>query len=250
MNLKLISCEVFQPEFEQAVKQRESNLSVEFVPFGLHEKPDELRTELQARIDAVAEGVYAAILIGYCLCSRAVVGITARHTPLVLPRAHDCITVLLGSRQKYDEEFSREPGTYYYSPGWVERYKSRDGNPYGAPTQNTAAQRRFEEYVAKYGEDNAQFLMEVESAWTTHYSRAAFINTNVGDIPSYRDFVQKIAADNKWKFEEIQSDLGLISRFLDGRWDDDFLIVPPGQQITAQYDGHILGCKPANPQGT
>lgn len=241
MKMKLISCEVFQPEFEQAVKQRKSNLSVEFVPFGLHEKPGELRTELQARIDAVAEGVYGAILLGYCLCSRAVVGLTSRHTPLVLPKAHDCITVLLGSRQKYDEEFDREPGTYYYSPGWVERYKSPDGNPYGAPMQNSAAQKRLEEYVQKYGQDNAEFLMEVESAWTTEYTRAAFINTNVGDIPHYRQFVQKIAADNQWKYEEILSDMGLISRFLDGRWDNDFLVVPPGEQITARYDGEILG---------
>ena len=243
MNLKLISCEVFQPEFEQAVKQRKSDLSVEFLPFGLHEKPDELRKELQARIDAVAEGVYGAILIGYCLCSRAVVGIRARNTSLVLPKAHDCITVLLGSRQRYNEEFAREPGTYYYSPGWIDRSRSSEGNPFGAPTQNAAMQRRLEEYVQKFGEDNALFLMEVESAWATQYSRAAFINTNVGDVPDYRDFVKKVAADNKWKFEEFQSDLGLISRFLDGRWDDDFLIVPPGREVIARYDGDILGCR-------
>lgn len=243
LKLKLISCEVFQPEFEQAVKQGRSGLSVEFLPFGLHEKPEELRRELQARIDAVAEGVYAAILVGYCLCSRSVVGIRARHTPLVFPKAHDCITVLLGSRQRYNEEFTREPGTYYYSPGWVDRHKSQEGNPFGVPTQNAAAERRFEEYVQKYGEDNAQFLMEVESAWTTQYSRAAFINTNVGDIPSYRDFVQKVAADNKWKYEEIHSDLGLISRFLDGRWDNDFLIVPPGQEVVARHDGDVLGSR-------
>jgi hypothetical protein len=70
MKLKLISCEVFQPEFEQAVKQGKSDLSIEFLPFGLHEKPDELRTQLQERIDAVPAGVYGAILVGYCLCSR------------------------------------------------------------------------------------------------------------------------------------------------------------------------------------
>ncbi len=104
-------------------------------------------------------------------------------------------------------------------------------------------QRRFEEYVQKFGEDNALFLMEVESAWATQYSRVAFINTNVGDVPDYRGFVKKVAADNKWKFEEIQSDLGLISRFLDGRWDDDFLIVPPGHEVIARYDGQILGCR-------
>jgi hypothetical protein len=245
MKLKLISCEVFKPEFEQAVRQGKSELSVEFLPFGLHEKPDELRAELQARIDAVPAGVYGAILVGYCLCSRAVVGITARQTTLVLPKAHDCIAVLLGSRQRYNEEFAKEPGTYYYSPGWIIRSESVGGNPYESPSQTAAAERRFAEYVQKYGEDNAQYLMEIESAWTDKYSRAAFINTHVGDIPHYRDFVKKVAADNQWKFEEIPSDLGLISRFLDGRWDTDFLIVPPSHQVTATYDPEVLGCKPA-----
>jgi hypothetical protein len=250
MKLKLLSCEVFKPEFEQAVRQGKSELSVEFLPFGLHEKPDELRAELQARIDAVPAGVYGAILVGYCLCSRAVVGITARQTTLVLPKAHDCIAVLLGSRQRYNEEFAKEPGTYYYSPGWIIRSESVGGNPYESPSQTAAAERRFAEYVQKYGEDNAQYLMEIESAWTDKYSRAAFINTHVGDIPHYRDFVKKVAADNQWKFEEIPSDLGLISRFLDGRWDEDFLLVPPGQQVTARYDNDALGCKPAGPPPT
>lgn len=243
MNLKLISCEVFRPEFEQAIAEGRSNLSAEFLSFDLHEKPDDLRSELQVRIDAVPEGVYAAILLGYCLCSRAVVGVTSRHTPLVLPRAHDCITVLLGSRRRYDEEFTSQPGTYYYSPGWIERARQRGGNPFGEMTQNAAAHRRFEEYVRKYGEDNAQYLMEIESGWTTQYSRTAFINTGIGDIPAYRDFVKTISTDNQWKFEEINGDPGLISRFLDGRWDEDFLIVPPGGQITALYDGQIVGCK-------
>jgi hypothetical protein len=248
MKLKLISCEVFQPEFEQAVKQGKSDLSIEFLPFGLHEKPDELRTQLQERIDAVPAGVYGAILVGYCLCSRAVIGITARHTPLVLPKAHDCITVLLGSRQRYDEEFAREPGTYYYSSGWIAQSERIGGSPFDMPSQNGPAQRRYAEYVSKYGEDNARYLTEIESAWTTRYSRAAFINTNVGDIPHYRDFVKKVAADNKWKYEEIPSELGLISRFLDGRWNGDFLVVPPGHRITARYDSEVLGYEPLKRQ--
>jgi hypothetical protein len=249
MKLKLISCEVFQPELEQAVKQGKSDLSIEFLPFGLHEKPEELRAQLQERIDAVPAGVYGAILVGYCLCSRAVVGIQARHTPLVLPKAHDCITVLLGSRQRYNEQFAREPGTYYYSPGWIAQSEAVGGDPEQMPAQRGPQERRFAEYAQKYGEDNAQYLMEIESAWTSKYSRAAFINTNVGDIPHYRDFVKKVAADNDWKYEEIPSDLGLISRFLDGRWNGDFLVVAPGQQVTARYDAEILGCKPAKRRG-
>ena len=55
------------------------------------------------------------------MCGTATVGLTARHAPLVLPRAHDCITLYLGSRQRYNEEFMRHPGTYWYSVDYMER---------------------------------------------------------------------------------------------------------------------------------
>jgi hypothetical protein len=246
MKLKLLSCEVFQPEFEQALQQGRGHISADFLPFGLHDKPEELRHELQARIDAVPPGVYGAILLGFGLCSRAVVGITARHTPLVLPKTHDCIAMLLGSRQRYDEQFASQPGTYYYSAGWIIRSLSRDGNPFEAPSQSSSAQRRFEEYVEKYGEDNARYLMEIEAGWTMHYSRVAFINTRVGDIPYYRQFVNKIAADNDWNYEELAGDPALMLRFLDGDWDNDFLVVSPGQEVIARHDGDVIGCRPSS----
>jgi hypothetical protein len=33
----------------------------------------------------------------------------------VLPRAHDCVTVLLGSRERYTREHAAAPATYWYS---------------------------------------------------------------------------------------------------------------------------------------
>ena len=33
----------------------------------------------------------------------------ARHTPIVMPRAHDCITLYLGSRERYQAQFERHP---------------------------------------------------------------------------------------------------------------------------------------------
>ncbi len=39
---------------------------------------------------------------------------------LVLPAADDCISLLLGSRARYLEEHGAQPGTYYYTRGWVD----------------------------------------------------------------------------------------------------------------------------------
>jgi len=93
----------------------------QFLEFGLHGEPAKLREELQKAIDATPD-TFDAILLGYGLCSKGVEGITARKTRLVIMRGHDCITCFLGSRARYLEYFTAHPGTYWYSPGWIENH--------------------------------------------------------------------------------------------------------------------------------
>ena len=121
MRLKIISCEVFCREFRYFAAQSEHLIDIVFQPFGLHDTPKKLRGVTQAEVDATPENKYHYILIGYGLCSRGTAGVTARHTPLVIPRAHDCITMFLGSKERYAQRFREAPGSYYYSSGWIER---------------------------------------------------------------------------------------------------------------------------------
>jgi hypothetical protein len=39
---------------------------------------------------------------------------------MIIPKAHDCITLFLGSKERYRTYFDAHPGTYWYTPGWVE----------------------------------------------------------------------------------------------------------------------------------
>ena len=91
---------------------------------GLHDRGARaMRAGLQAAIDeaeAQAEK-YDAIALGYGLCGNGLAGLEARSVPLVLPRAHDCITLLMGSRARFESYFQDHPGVYYRSAGWVER---------------------------------------------------------------------------------------------------------------------------------
>ena len=45
---------------------------------------------------------------------------TARDIPVVLPRAHDCITLFLGARERYAEQMEG-PATYWYVADQLER---------------------------------------------------------------------------------------------------------------------------------
>ena len=154
---------------------------------------------------------------------------------------HDCITILLGSRARYDEEFSSYPGTYYYSPGWIERKEgeARQGLIDDAQARNY--EQRFQEYCQKYGEDNAKYLIDQEMQWYEHYTRAAFIDMGLGDVESYRKFTQGIAADHGWEYARIDGDMSMMRRLTDGDWDgDEFLVVQPGRTIRESFDELVL----------
>ena len=75
-------------------------------------------TETLSRVD---ETRYDAVLLGYGLCSNGLVGMGARSIPLVVPRAHDCITLFLGSKERYLQYFQDNPGVYFMTSGWIGR---------------------------------------------------------------------------------------------------------------------------------
>ena len=59
-----------------------------------------MQERLQDAVIRSDKAGYEAILFGYALCGNGLLGLTAFTVPLVIPRAHDCITLLLGSRQQ------------------------------------------------------------------------------------------------------------------------------------------------------
>ncbi len=237
MYFALISCDVFVREVCALVAESPHTIDPVFLEKGLHEKPDHLRSVLQKEIDRLSgsDKPYHAIILGYALCGNAADGLTASGIPLVIPRAHDCITLFLGSRKRYQEEFAQNPGTYYYTPSAVER-----GYTVGSESSQSK-EKRYAEYVQKFGEDNARFLMETEEGWTKHYTHAAWI-----DFPSFRflncrNMVEEIAQKKSLAFREIPGNLLLLDRLLRGEWDnEDFVVLQPGQRITVSNDEEVL----------
>jgi hypothetical protein len=201
--------------------------------WGLHCRPDDLRATLQAEIDRADATGYDAILIGYGLCSNGVAGIRARTRPLAIIRAHDCVTHLLGSKERYRRFFDAHPGTYWYSPGWIEDHLAPGRERY---------ERTRAEYLEKYGEDNADYLMDLEQDWFKKYSTAAYVDFDFGDAERYKRFTRDCAEWLHWGYEELRGSPELLVDFLDGKWEDDerFLLVEPGQMIQASNDDSIL----------
>ena len=117
------------------------------------------------------------MLFGYALCSNGLVGLTARNIPVVVPRAHDCITLFLGSKERYMDYFQSHTGVYFKTSGWIERGEDIDIDQ--SIQQQTGMMQSYEELVAKYGEDNAKFLYEQLGDRTHNYSGMTFIEMGI-----------------------------------------------------------------------
>lgn len=246
MRLKLISCEVFDREMRAVIARSPNQVDLEFLSMGLHSIGCVgMRERLQAALDRVPEGGFDAVVFGYGLCNNGLAGLRARTAPLVIPRAHDCITLLLGSKERYLEYFQNNPGVYFKSTGWIE-HSTHDGELQQLSiAQRSGMYATYEELVAKYGEDNARFLYDELVNHTKHYGQFTFVEMGVEPDGSFERQARDEAAQRGWKYEKVAGDLSLLQRLVDGRWnEEDFLVVPPGSQVVARCDEGIIAAEP------
>ncbi len=246
--LKFIGCEIIYREACLLAAKSPHRIDVEFLPKGLHdlETPD-MVAKLQAAVDAVdRQRGYEAILLGYARCNDGLVGVTARDIPLVIPRAHDCISFFFGSRRAYKDYHDACPGTYFMTSGWSERNEFGEGD-YSQPAyglrgvmDKLGLADTYEQLVEKYGKENAEFISQTLGDWRKNYSRLLYLEMGVCDEREFIERARRLAEESGWLFERREGDWSLLEKLFFGRWDEDFVIVPPGGRIIARNDERVL----------
>ncbi len=225
MRLRFIVCKVMQREAYHCAARSPNIVDVVVMRQGLHTEPGKLGGEAQKQLDVTSDNQgrpYDASLLGYGLCSNGIVGLHA-DIPIVVPRAHDCITLLVGSKDRYREYFKSHKGTYWFSPGWIET----DTQPGKERLEKT-----LKEYIEKYGQDNARYLAETEQGWLNEYRRATYIDWGFANNEKEKQLTRTAAEHLGWEYDQLKGDSGLMQRLVDGVWDEkEFLIVKPGQKI-------------------
>jgi hypothetical protein len=126
LRLRCVGCEVLARPLYLCAARSPHVVDVSSLRPGLHDTPAELRGRLQAEIDATGPE-YDAVVLAYGLCGGATAGLAAGEIPMVVPQAHDCSTIFLGSRDRYQAEFTADPGTYWYATDYVERGEAGPG---------------------------------------------------------------------------------------------------------------------------
>ncbi len=218
--LVIVGCRVLQSLMEPFL-QRTGTPAV-FLEYGLHRTPQLMTPALQAEIDRLPEP--SKVIIGYGLCGNGLAGLKARRHTLIVPRADDCITLLLGSYQRYIEEFSAEPGTYYLTKGWLE--------------SGSHPLKEYHELLEKYDPETADWIMDEQYR---NYKRLILVAPTPSELATYRPMAQEVAefCAARWgfRYEERLGSTAFIEQLLSAgpalaHSTDDTLIIPPGGEIT------------------
>lgn len=210
----VIACAVMKHEFEKAIGGRPIDLHI--LEQGLHNTPKLMPGHISAKVAEVAAGEAEEIILGYGLCSNGVVGVGGGPRPLVIPRCHDCISMLLGSVERYNEVFRQNPGTIYLSAGWVE---SCD-DPLGYLENK---------YIPRMGEKKALRAVSLELA---HYTHFCYIDNGLGDQERLKERTRENCQMFQKEYKEIQGSLEYIERLLDSPADGpDIIRLEPGREL-------------------
>jgi len=244
---KFLGCDVIYREACYLTATCPHKIDVGFLPKGLHDlETRNMVEQLQAAVDEISasDKAYEAILLGYARCNDGLVGVQARDIPLILPRAHDCIKFYFGSRQAYREYFDNHPGTYFETTGWMERGNLEDGSRPAYSQEGVMAKLgltdSYEEMVEKYGKDNADYIMSTLGDWRENYSRLLYLQMGPANEDRFIEQCRQTATKRTWEFEVQEGNWTLLEKLFYGKWDEDFLVVPPGKRIAACNDEAIV----------
>jgi hypothetical protein len=172
---------------------------------------------VQEEIDRADQWEGDYIILSYGLCSNGIVGVKSKSHSIVIPRVHDCITLFLGSWDKYMEEHKKEPGTYYLTKGWIEEEKS----PIGI----------YKEYCQRYDKETAEWVIKEE---LKNYTRIALVDMGVELSETHREHAKENARFLHLRYEEIKGSLEFFEKMLRGLWDKDFIVLKPGEEVTQE----------------
>ncbi|MDR1082207.1 MAG: DUF1638 domain-containing protein [Deltaproteobacteria bacterium] len=215
--LGIVACDVIRGEIEMALDGRDIPMKV--LEFALHEKPALMPAAVNAAVEELVDSLGCRrIALGYGLCSNGTVGVNCSAGDLTVPRCHDCISMLLGSPARYMRLFAENPGTMWYTDGWI---------------RNGADPLSFYEhrYAPRMGPKKAHKAMSLE---IVNYTAFCLINNGVGDVPFLRERVRESAKFFGKEFREVEADLGYFRAFVDGPWPgEDFLVLSPGEKVDA-----------------
>lgn len=216
MKTLLLACETIGDELENAVSQTGCHYETRWIRSGLHNYPNELKSVLQAALDSI-DG-YSRVIMAFGMCGNATIGLKAANFELILPKADDCITLLLGSAA-IRGTLNENGGTYFLTRGWL--------------TGEENLWKEYERTIAKFGVETTESIFDV---MLKNYKRLGIIDTKSFNVDTILPNTMEIAKTFRLEHMVLHASVDYLCDLLTGPWDHDrFFIVPPYGEVQNQF---------------
>ncbi|WP_019176299.1 DUF1638 domain-containing protein [Methanomassiliicoccus luminyensis] len=166
MRIGIIACETFERGLDHITKGDPDIVHKEYLEFGLHAYPEELKKEVIDKVNSL-EGKVDAVLLGYGVCNSLKDVTSQMKVPTVRLQADDCIGVLI-TPEEYDRERRCCAGTWYCTP-------------YFANMNRDWFLRDLREKLPNYEELGIDIDWYMDKLFDG-YARVLFVDDGLGDV--------------------------------------------------------------------
>jgi len=189
MSLGVICCRVLEREVRAVIRDVPAVTNLEVMEWGLHTRPDLLLETLTERIRSLQDHV-DAIMLGYGRCLALDRLPDDFQVPVFYPEGDDCIGVLL-SQERYAQALQEEAGTWFLTPGWTEM----------------GMEFIFHELQVNRLAEKGIDPLRVAHRMLKDYTRALFIDMNLGDQEGLLKKAQEISEEFHLRLEKTEGSL-------------------------------------------
>jgi hypothetical protein len=110
---------------------------------------------------------------------------------------------------------------YYLTKGWL-RYENN-------------IWQEYQRSVERYGAEKTRSIFKI---MLKHYTHLVVIDTGAYDTEGFIKETKKIAEVLDLELKVVPAELGLLADALEFKWEDDFAVIKPGDEITMQSMGN------------
>ncbi len=214
MKRTIIACAMLEDEINAVYDKLGCHIPIIWLERGYHNTPEKLREKLQETIDDLQD--QDELLLCFGLCGNGTAGIKSPKASLIIPKFDDCLNMLLCDGNRSCRGLV-QPGTMYLTNGWT---KDTEG-----------ILQQYDELLEEYDEETRDDLLEMMYA---HYNSVTVIDTGCYQMDETMEYAQKTCELMDFELKTTQGYTVMIEKLFSGDWDNNFLIMEPGQAVSEE----------------
>ncbi|MCD8197586.1 MAG: DUF1638 domain-containing protein [Lachnospiraceae bacterium] len=212
MKTAIVACAVMEKELQYIFSEEGLDYPIVWIESALHDVPKKLHARLEEELEKLQA---ERVILTFGLCGNSVIGLRADSREYILPKADDCITMLLGSRERR-RKLNSELAAYYLMEGWLR----------GPKTPMQELQRVRERYGEKLGQEIIEVMYQ-------NYRSLCLLDTGLSDLEQLKGECQPVAEITGTEVCVETGTLDWLRRLILGPWDsENFIVKHPGEEIT------------------